>query len=54
MPSFAFNTQAKAFLAAHETVVSVDSRAVPYRGYDITDNVGWVSIGTDHDTLPLL
>jgi len=80
------NTQAKAFLAAHEPVVSVDtkkkelvgnfrnngkewrpngtpelvnihdfidpklSRAVPYGVYDITNNVGWVSVGTDHDT----
>jgi hypothetical protein len=25
-------------------------RAVPYGVYDITNNVGWVSIGTDHDT----
>ena len=80
------NTQAKTFLAAHEPVVSVDtkkkelvgnfknngkewrpngtpelvnihdfidpklSRAVPYGVYDITNNVGWVSVGTDHDT----
>jgi hypothetical protein len=26
------------------------SRAVPYGVYDITNNVGWVSVGTDHDT----
>ena len=80
------NTQAKRFLAAHEPVISVDtkkkelvgnfknngrewrpkgspelvnvhdfidpelSRAVPYGVYDITNNVGWVSVGTDHDT----
>jgi len=80
------NTQAKAFLAANEPVVSVDTkkkelvgnfknngrewrpkgtpervnihdfvdrrlgRAVPYGVYDITNNVGWVSVGTDHDT----
>ena len=80
------NTQAKAFLAATEPVISVDtkkkelvgnfknngrewrrngapeqvnvhdfidpklSRAVPYGVYDITNNVGWVSVGTDHDT----
>ncbi len=80
------NTQAKAFLAANEPVISVDTkkkelvgnfknngrewrrqgapelvnvhdfidpklkRAVPYGVYDITNNVGWVSIGTDHDT----
>jgi Rhodopirellula transposase DDE domain len=80
------NTKAKAFLAANEPVISVDtkkkelvgnfknngrewrrkgapelvnvhdfidpklSRAVPYGVYDITNNVGWVSVGTDHDT----
>ena len=80
------NTQAKAFLAANEPVISVDTkkkelvgnfknngrewrpkgtpelvnihdfidrklgRAVPYGVYDITNNVGWVSVGTDHDT----
>ncbi len=25
-------------------------RAVPYGVYDIGDNAGWVSVGTDHDT----
>jgi hypothetical protein len=25
------------------------SGAVPYRVYDITNNVGWVSVGSDHD-----
>ena len=25
-------------------------RAVPYGVYDITNNLGWVSVGTDHDT----
>ena len=80
------NTQAKAFLATNEPVISVDtkkkelvgnfknngrewrrngapeqvnvhdfidprlSRAVPYGVYDITNNVGWVSVGTGHDT----
>src|ERR1700687_3479230 len=80
------NTQAKAFLAANEPVISVDtkkkelvgnfknngrewhrkgtpelvnihdfidpklSRAVPYGVYDITHNVGWVSVGKDNDT----
>jgi hypothetical protein len=80
------NTQAQAFLAANEPVISVDtkkkelvgnfknngrewrrhgtpepvnvhdfidpklSRAVPYGIYDITNNAGWVSVGTDHDT----
>jgi hypothetical protein len=80
------NEQAKAFLAAQEPVISVDTkkkelvgnfknngrewrpkdrpeqvnvhdfidpqlgRAVPYGVYDITNNLGWVSVGTDHDT----
>src|SRR6266702_3897678 len=80
------NTQAKAFLAANEPVISVDTkkkelvgnfknngrewhpkaapeavnvhdfidpnlgRAIPYDIYDIGDNKGWVSVGTDHDT----
>ena len=80
------NTQAKAFLAGHQPVISVDTkkkelvgnfknngrewrpkgtpelvnvhdfidpklnRAVPYGVYDISNNVGWVSVGTDRDT----
>jgi transposase len=80
------NEHAKAFLAAHEPIVSVDTkkkelvgnfknngrgwrpkgapdlvnvhdfidpklaRAVPYGVYDIANNLGWVSVGTDHDT----
>ena len=80
------NTQAMAFLAARQPVISVDtkkkelvgnfknngrdwrpkgtpqlvnvhdfidpqlSRAVPYGIYDINNNAGWVSVGTDHDT----
>ena len=80
------NRQAVEFLAAHEPVISVDTkkkelvgnfknngrewrrkgapepvnvhdfidpklrRAVPYGVYDINNNVGWVSVGTDHDT----
>jgi hypothetical protein len=80
------NTQASAFLATNEPVISVDTkkkelvgnfknngrewrrqgtpefvnihdfidpklkRAVPYGVYDIGNNVGWVSVGTDHDT----
>ena len=78
--------QAKAFVAAAEPVISVDTkkkelvgdfknngrewrpkgspevvnvhdfidpklgRAVPYGIYDIGDNKGWVSVGSDHDT----
>jgi hypothetical protein len=80
------NTQAMAFLAANEPLISVDTkkkelvgnfknngrewrrqgtpelvnvhdfidpklkRAVPYGVYDIANNTGWVSVGTDHDT----
>jgi hypothetical protein len=80
------NSQAKTFLAAHQPVISVDtkkkelvgnfknngrewrpkgmpelvnvhdfidpklSRVVPYGVYDISNNVGWVSVGTDRDT----
>ena len=80
------NKRAKAFLAANEPVISVDTkkkelvgafrnngrewrpegspelvnvhdfadpklkRAVPYGVYDYTNNVGWVSVGTDRDT----
>jgi DDE family transposase len=80
------NTQAKAFLATNDPVISVDTkkkepvgnfknngrdwrpkgtpetvnvhdfidpklrRAVPYGVYDISNNVGWVSVGTDHET----
>jgi hypothetical protein len=80
------NRQAKAFLAAQEPVISVDTkkkelvgnfknngrewcakgrpelvnihdfidpklkRAVPYGIYDVNYNIGWVSVGTDHDT----
>jgi hypothetical protein len=34
----------------HDFIDPKLSRAVPYGVYDIADNVGWVSIGTDHDT----
>jgi hypothetical protein len=80
------NTQAVEFLAANDSLISVDTkkkelvgnfknngrewrpnenpelvnvhdfidrklgRAVPYGIYDINNNVGWVSVGTDHDT----
>ena len=80
------NSKAKAFLAARQPVISVDTkkkepignfrsngrewrpkgkpeevkihdfidpklgRAVPFGVYDINDNTGWVSVGTDHDT----
>ena len=34
----------------HDFVDPKLSRAVPYGVYDITNNAGWVSVGTDHDT----
>jgi len=27
-----------------------DGKAIPYGVYDVADNSGWVSVGTDHDT----
>ena len=34
----------------HDFIDPKLSRAVPYGVYDIYNNVGWVSVGTDHDT----
>ena len=34
----------------HDFIDPKLGRAVPYGIYDITNNVGWVSVGTDHDT----
>lgn len=34
----------------HDFVIKKLGRAVPYGVYDIADNAGWVSVGTDHDT----
>jgi hypothetical protein len=34
----------------HDFIDPKLSRAVPYGVYDINNNVGWVSVGTDHDT----
>ena len=34
----------------HDFIDPKLSRAVPYGVYDITNNAGWVSVGTDHDT----
>jgi len=34
----------------HDFVDPKLGRAVPYGVYDINNNVGWVSVGTDHDT----
>jgi hypothetical protein len=34
----------------HDFIDPKLSRAVPYGIYDIHNNVGWISVGTDHDT----
>jgi len=34
----------------HDLIDPKLKRAVPYGIYDINDNTGWVSVGTDHDT----
>ena len=34
----------------HDFIDPKLGRAVPYGIYDIADNKGWVSVGTDHDT----
>jgi hypothetical protein len=34
----------------HDFIDPKLGRAVPYGVYDINNNVGWVSVGTDHDT----
>ena len=34
----------------HDFIDPALARAVPYGVYDIANNVGWVSVGTDHDT----
>jgi Rhodopirellula transposase DDE domain len=37
-------------VSVHDFIDPKLSRAVPYGVYDISNNVGWVSVGTDHDT----
>jgi hypothetical protein len=34
----------------HDFVDKALGQAIPYGGYDLTANAGWVSVGTDHDT----
>ena len=34
----------------HDFVVPELGRAIPYGVYDLANNSGWVSVGTDHDT----
>jgi Rhodopirellula transposase DDE domain len=37
-------------VGAHDFIDPKLRRAVPYGIYDINNNLGWVSVGTDHDT----
>ena len=34
----------------HDFITDSQGRATPYGVYDVGDNSGWVSVGTDHDT----
>ena len=34
----------------HDFIDKTLGQAIPYGVYDLTSNVGWVSVGTDHDT----
>ncbi len=34
----------------HDFIIPELGRASPYGVYDVTENAGWVSVGTDHDT----
>jgi hypothetical protein len=34
----------------HDFVVPDLGKAIPYRIYDVERNLGWVSVGQDHDT----
>jgi hypothetical protein len=43
-------TGAPELVNVHDFIDPKLSRAVPYGVYDINNNVGWVSVGTDHDT----
>lgn len=39
-----------AVVNVHDFIDPKLGRAIPYGVYDISDNKGWVSVGTDHDT----
>ena len=41
---------APALVNVHDFIDPKLKRAVPYGIYEINNNVGWVSVGTDHDT----
>src|SRR4029453_4039256 len=34
----------------HDFLIPARGKAIPYGGYDLTRNAGWVSVGVDHDT----
>jgi DDE family transposase len=34
----------------HDFLIPARRKAIPYGGYDLTRNAGWVSVGIDHDT----
>jgi len=34
----------------HDFIIPELGRANPYGVYDLAHNMGWVSVGTDHDT----
>ena len=34
----------------HDFLIKELGRAVPYGVYDLADDVGWISVGMDHDT----
>jgi len=37
----------------HDFIDLALGKANPYAVYDVADNTGWVSVGTDHDTAAL-
>ena len=40
----------RSLMLPHDFIDPKLARAVPYGVYDINNNLGWVSVGTDHDT----
>jgi transposase len=41
---------APARVRVHDFVIPAQGKAIPYGGYDLHRNEGWVSVGIDHDT----
>ena len=37
-------------MLVHDFPSDAVGKAIPYGVYDVTDNSGWVTVGTDHDT----